>query len=457
MLCLTMRRAELESDADLTVTFADFVQSVSDYRAVLQPSIEAQAVVLGVAAERLQPLSTESSSVYAEDHPIIEVAELLARDDELFVLIIKQEPARLRPRRGGDKTVAERQPGEHRFEVYCIGPNVVSSHFEDLVGKIQEAFGIELEKWSYKSQRFDELINEGKETATQSTPEELAASKVLADRATRTLVTAIKSSSGLLRGDLEKQVPAADRDRTQEIVSELESSSLVEAESVISCTKTGAQVARVADAAALADPALKVVRCACGRTLSEERCEEALAISDLGRSLIDGSRWLTLLLVDELTRIGVPLDHIILEYVSGGDEMDCIAVLSGEMILFELKDKPFNLGNAYSFGAKIGIMKPEHSVVITTEHVGADAKEHFQKAQEADSRTRHRLFLEMEGRIGGAPTYIENLDHLRSGLEELATQVMTADAARVLKLVLARATPDAASLLTAFQQTHSPS
>ena len=80
--------------------------------------------------------------------------------------------------------------------------------------------------------------------------------------------------------------------------------------------------------------------------------------------------WLTLCLLVELQRIGVPLNDTLIEQQVGGDEVDCLAVVSGELVFFELKDKDFNLGNAYSFGAKMGILRPDHAVILSTQKIG---------------------------------------------------------------------------------------
>jgi hypothetical protein len=81
------------------------------------------------------------------------------------------------------------------------------------------------------------------------------------------------------------------------------------------------------------------VKCACGRAIAEERIEEALSITDLGRVLLDGNRWLTLILLEELRRVGVPLERTLIEQQVGGDEFDCFADISGELVFFELRDK----------------------------------------------------------------------------------------------------------------------
>jgi hypothetical protein len=72
------------------------------------------------------------------------------------------------------------------------------------------------------------------------------------------------------------------------------------------------------------------------------------------------------LLLEELQKVGVSFDQTLTEQQVGGDEVDCLANISGELVFFELKDKDFSLGNAYSFGAKMGIIRPEHSVIFST-------------------------------------------------------------------------------------------
>jgi hypothetical protein len=81
------------------------------------------------------------------------------------------------------------------------------------------------------------------------------------------------------------------------------------------------------------------LNCACGRDIREERTEEALSLARLGRQLPDGSRWLSLLVMEELHHRGIECERMLIEQKSGGDEMDCFADISGELVLFELKDK----------------------------------------------------------------------------------------------------------------------
>jgi len=176
--------------------------------------------------------------------------------------------------------------------------------------------------------------------------------------------------------------------------------------------------------------------------------EEALAVTDLGRNLLDKARWLSVLLLKELQAVGVSREAVLLEQTVGGDEIDCLANISGELALFELKDKEFNLGNAYSFGAKIGIIRPQHPVIVTTEHVGNDAKEHFIRARRASAR---ESMFETEHADAGI-TYIEGAESLGIGIRAFATAIYRRDALRLLDRVLPLASLDGASLLAALEE-----
>jgi hypothetical protein len=182
----------------------------------------------------------------------------------------------------------------------------------------------------------------------------------------------------------------------------------------------------------LGDFAAKGLKCACGNSISDEMVDTAVSTSERGRLLIDGSRWFTILLVHNLVQFGVPLAKILVEQLSGGDEMDCIADINAEIALFELKDKEFNLGNAYSFGAKIGIIEPDHPVIITTEHVGGDAREHFAKSWKRGGDP----WAGEERSPANAVRYIEGIQNFKTGLMDLINEISMNDAGQEMEEVL---------------------
>jgi hypothetical protein len=269
----------------------------------------------------------------------------------------------------------------------------------------------------------------------------------LADRATRRLAIALKQSGGLLAGSIGKQLPTSDRPRAEEICNSLEACGIVAAETVVICTKTSAQVAKVPDASVLADLAARGLRCACGNAISDETIDIALSVSEHGRILLDSNHWFTILLINNLAELGVPIDQILVDQVSGGSEMDCIADMSGEIALFELKDKEFNLGNAYSFGAKIGIIAPDHSIIVTSAYVGEDAKRHFFRARQLQSDESWSFRLEKPPDSNPTVKYIEGISNLRPELEKLITEVLLREAKAIFDEVLPFGTVSADAVL----------
>ena len=149
------------------------------------------------------------------------------------------------------------------------------------------------------------------------------------------------------------------------------------------------------------------------------------------------------MLKQRLIELGVLSSDILLECQMGGDEIDCIANISGELVMFELKDKEFNLGNAYSFGAKISLINPRHAVVITTAYVGNDVKDHFRRARSSGRRRAFELGSDNAVKI----SYIEGVENFHQGIGELVSKIYQRDAETILGNALPFATPSSKTLL----------
>lgn len=354
-----------------------------------------------------------------------------------------QSLARIRVREDGQLERVE--PGSDiDVLVFGLSPNVRSKTLATVVNRVSEELDLELEEFRYRSRRFDDLLAEGMIQSVLPTEEQRRGAHLLADKDVRSLATAIKSSGGLLLSETPKQLQKAASPRN---IEDLQASGLVGTELVVICTRTSGQVARAASREQLEASAASGITCACGRVLTEERIEEALTVTELGRSLLDGSSWMSTLLLDTLLEFGIPLERILIEQQAAGDEMDCCSDINGQLVFFELKDKEFSLGNAYSFGAKISVLRPNVSVVVTTERVGNDAKEHFQRAQLAErQRTRLRPFEDASSPI----LYIEGIDKLKDELGGIVSSIYQRDGLRLLQDVLPRAAVEPMSLVRAL-------
>jgi hypothetical protein len=427
----------------------------NSYRPILRPAAAMQAEILQVREEEIDPsrYGKRPSEPVAARRLRVQKGELYTDGSDLFGVELRELSPGPRLVQRSDGTVVQERQADPGFSlrVYSLSNDPSSVPIAGLETVLNEAFGVELKPFYLTSNRLNELKSEGMVSPEMPSDEELAAAQLLADRAIRTLTTAVKSSAGLLVGDLPKQLPAGSRDRVEDLRATMLHSALVSAEKVVICKRTQAQVARVPSEEVLNELSGKGLKCACGRPVTDERVEEALAITDHGRSLLDKSRWFSVLLIHELLALGIPLERMLVDQQSGGDEMDCIADISGELTFFELKDKEFSLGNAYSFGAKIGIIRPDYRVIVTTEHVGNDAKDHFQRADVAGGRRRYSVSVYDEQQ-SKPMRYIEGTQNLRPQLEELVTEIYSVDAIQMLSEILPFALLDPSMLIEAVQR-----
>lgn len=442
MIILKMAKAKV-NNRKAAPLFSELVQSLSKHlRPLLAPTLALQAEVLNLPVEQVRSEPDMRPSRYAPYmRQAPDFAEIFTDGDSFCLLeISRQQPPELDP--NGEDLV---------LKAYYIGKDYPPKGQKEVEEAVKTTFGVILKPDPYISNRFDELKKEGRSAPSRPTEKEMQGTAVLRDKATRSLAISIKASGGLLVRDLSKQLPQGERKRTNEVQKALQESGLIASEIVIICRKTQAQTGRVPSREILADISQQGVKCACGCPVAEEQIEEALTITDLGRGLLDNSRWLTLLVLAELESIGVPLERVLIEQQDGGDELDLIAEISGEMVFFELKDKEFSLGNAYSFGAKIGIVRPDYPVIISTEYVGGDAKDHFQRALRAQRRPSRNPFNEEESQV----SYIEGLDKLVSGIRSLAGEIYRKDVIRVIESMLSLASISPASIALAVENKDS--
>lgn len=429
---MTMSRMTVSSDGDGKVP--DYLASLGEkYAPILAAARNAQSSLLNLSPEIFdQAPSFNDRHGFANRRSPIIAAELYNVSGVLYVVSARVLDTYGRPRVLPDGSVVVDDPSKKvMVSLYAIGDTrdpAALHEFEDIAEKIFEA---RPERWHYKSERFSSLLDEGRVPVEAPSEPDRAGAYALMDGAARKLAIAMKSASGLLLSDAVKVLGDVKAKDSKILIQKLVKAGLATTGAVVICKKTGMQSVRVPDASLVAELDQKGIRCSCGKSISSEPCEEVVEVTDLGRSLLDGSRWFTVVLVQELMDLGVPVGSILTEEVEGGDEMDCIAAISGDAVLFELKDKVFSLNNAYSFGAKIGLIRPNASVVVTTEHVARDVKDHFERS--ASRAGRGRFEDEPDGSV---PAYIEGVEGLRAGLEELTSRVTRADAVRVLSDVL---------------------
>lgn len=419
-----MRRAAAPADYESKIH--DLVERLSTLgQPILKAGLDAQLRVLG--RDRIASRGRRGSRDYGILPPDSRIlwGDIFVADAEYYAVAVRADPE------GNPRSVG----------LYAITAGPTPSLLNEFADSIDKCFEVKLEPYFYTTSKFQEIQVEVQQAFSKPTPEEVALARVIADPNLRALAIAIKQAGGLLVSDLQKQLKSSPNADVAKIRQQMTSAGLTSSEVVVLCKSASRQVFRAPSSKQIKSMADAGIRCACGRSVDQERQEEAISLTERGVALLDKSRWLSILVYEELIAAGVPAERVIIEATLGGDEVDCIADISGEVALFELKDKEFSLGEAYSFGAKIGIIKPRHAVVVTSVGVGGDAKQHLKRAlQSSDSSTHSVRWYggEFEARDdrGSRVRYIEGVDNLREEIQSLVSSIEANDAKTVLQDVL---------------------
>jgi hypothetical protein len=90
----------------------------------------------------------------------------------------------------------------------------------------------------------------------------------------------------------------------------------------------------------------------CSRPIGDETVLYYYGITDNLKALLDGNRWMPLLVRDALIKAGVPKEDIYTEVKYGEDEIDLLVFYRGRIIIMEVKNRSINLNDAYKLSAK---------------------------------------------------------------------------------------------------------
>jgi hypothetical protein len=188
---------------------------------------------------------------------------------------------------------------------------------------------------------------------------------------------------------------------------------LLRQEYLLVCRKDSRALLTVPDLGDLGDAA-NLPCAACGRPMKDELAQEIVSPTPEGKSLADGSKWMTIWITDELVAAGVPLESISWSVSAGEDEIDIVARVAGLPVFFELKDREFGLGDAYRFVTRVVRYGGEHGVVITTDRVNEEAKKYLDEQGDSPVGTMRMYTVE------GAAATTSSLSTILSSASRLA-------------------------------------
>jgi hypothetical protein len=146
------------------------------------------------------------------------------------------------------------------------------------------------------------------------------------------------------------------------------------------------------------------MKCACGRSLSEERVDQVIIPTERAAQLNDRGKWMVSLASAILPKVGINRDSVIID--SSPTSTDLVLDLSGDLVLVVLKDHEFNLADAYAFNGKVSRIKASEGVIVANEGLSGDARKLLQEEvgpQRARATTDPFRVTYVEG--------LQNLEH----------------------------------------------
>jgi hypothetical protein len=147
---------------------------------------------------------------------------------------------------------------------------------------------------------------------------------------------------------------------------------------------------------------------ACSRPFKDELVQEIFALTDLGKRLLTGSRWMTIWITDLLITSGIEQDQIAWNPAAGEDELDIMTDALGPRVFFELKDREFGLGDAYPFAYRVTRYGGTFGVVVSMDCVADEAK---------------KFFAEQRPNMGARIETLEGPEIIKSGIVSLVDRV----------------------------------
>lgn len=305
------------------------------------------------------------------------------------------------PQAGTASTVA---PAKNFLEVGSIsggGSRKLLDSLEAMLPKV--VFGEENTETTWRTltwanDKFAEVKKSGSYDSPDFTVQERTIASKLADPQAWKLATAVKASGGMLVKNID-QIGASEA-----YLAALQETGVLQKEHVVICRRTSGLINRVSSLDVLKHMDEQGVRCgSCSRKLSEERFDELIAPTELGRELLDHSRWMAAILMKSLSPLTVPTGSVLLEYRESSEEVDAFVDIDGSLLMVELKDKEFSMGHAYPLSGRIAMYHPNYVLIVSREKVAPDVRTYFER-------------IKPEARLA----YVENLDLLEKELETVS-------------------------------------
>ncbi len=219
---------------------------------------------------------------------------------------------------------------------------------------------------------------EFKMTRPEYSAEDAIAAQFLAENANRQFALKLAQVGKMRNKD-------ASEIATDEMIARFRTLGLVVEEYLLTCRQDQHTICIVPSKEYLTREPTSLLRCnVCQRAFADEKLEPIYSLTVLGKRLLNKSLWMSIWLTELLLKLGINAGSIKWGAEANGEELDIVLEDFGSRVFFELKDREFGLGDAYTFTFRLTRYGGSAGVVATMDKMSADAKKFF--AEEAERR-----------------------------------------------------------------------
>ena len=241
------------------------------------------------------------------------------------------------------------------FDIFSTDPSSLNLIKHELTENTMKCFGLTKTKESVVLAQKGSLIPHA--IAGRLNPKEPLSDALfqrLREEGERLILRELRKRGSILESDLnELATPEVPIDRVKKTLDYLSGDDykLVERKFAIVCTESQEIIFLLKSKEDIASA--KSLECPkCSRQIGNETVLHYYASTDNLKLLLDGNRWMPLLIRDALIKAGVPPGCVLTEVKHGEDEIDLLVFYEKRILVIEAKNRPVSLNDAYKLSAK---------------------------------------------------------------------------------------------------------
>lgn len=397
MLTCKYAKAEIKKQEELDVIIRKLVSK--GYAAIARGALDAVCDIAGIPKYALGPNDLVAESPYfidPESEANHNMGDLFVKDSSLFFL------AAIGPRVEAYEIC--KQSTTPAIDQFCAAVQAAAQ--ESLDGRRlrgMEFAWIDTAPVRYSRRQRMRRSQTAKldEKKPDYTPDDATRAELFSNKPRRSFLLSLAQSRGKIRRSDTKDISESD------IITPLVAAGVIRREYLMLCKKDSHTICTVSSLEKLTGDT-ECMKCSeCGRALKDENHQEIYALTEIGKALLDKSRWMSIWATECLIKSGVPASDIVWNASAAEDELDVIATILGYKVFIELKDREFGLGDAYPFAFRVNRYGGDYGVIVTTERIAEEAKKFL---GESTPGVERKNFVLIEGQ-DVIPTKLGELTH----------------------------------------------